>query len=110
NKEIVILEKNIASKRMDFANERKSLAILRENFAKKLFDYIKAVRAQSTKDKIARMESEYMKEYEHVNNLKKNLAKIEDKIKINENKLADLKKRLSTKLAEREKVRHYRLA
>jgi len=96
--EISEVKVKLAYKKLDEAKER-------GNLAKKQLNYVKLVNTNALSEKITKAEETYLK-------VQKDLTKFEtDAIQINksiiekQNKLADLKKNLSEKLAEREKIR-----
>ena len=99
-------EENIAKLKIKLANDKINLAHERSDLAKKQFQYIKLVRGNASDNKITNTEQKYKDQGEKVWKIRDDLIIKENEIKDRENKLANLKKELSLKLSEREKIKH----
>ncbi len=106
NTKIVKLEQEIAKEKGDLAREQQNVAMTRETLAKKQMAYIKIVNENQPQERILAAEKEYTKVQKLLIEDKKAKLKQENRVKERENKLADLRKEYSAKLAEREKIRH----
>ncbi|MFW9951842.1 MAG: hypothetical protein ACFFKA_17130 [Candidatus Thorarchaeota archaeon] len=96
--EIGEVEVKIANKKFDEAKERGKLA-------KKQFAYVKLAKANAPPEKISRAEETYFKIQKDLTRFEMDRMELNRNIHIKQNKLADLKKELSEKLSEREKIR-----
>ena len=83
-----------------------TLAHERNNLAKKQLQYIKLARGNASENKITNAEQKYKDQGERVWKFRDKIIKKENQMKSNENELANLKKQLSIKLSEREKIKH----
>ncbi len=77
----------------------------RSNLAKKQFVYVKLVNANAPGEKVGKAEEVYLKLQKHLTKFETDAMEINKEMVEKQNKLANLKKQLSEKLAEREKIR-----
>jgi len=104
-KRIAHIEKEISEEKFKHAKENFNLAKERESLGKKQLSYVKSAQSQEPPEKISLSEQTYMRQEKELNKAKKDLMDRETKIKDKETELANLKKELSVKLDEREKIR-----
>ena len=111
--DIAIIHKKTASEaekiarlKINLANDKMTLAHERNNLAKKQLQYIKLARGNASENKITNAEQKYKDQGERVWKFRDKIIKKENQMKSNENELANLKKQLSIKLSEREKIKH----
>lgn len=102
---IAELEVEIADQKSLIAYERNYVANDRIDMANKIFSYIKAIKKGKSEKKISTLQEEYLAIQETITANRKDIFKDLEKLKGIENILIDLKKELSIKLAEREKIR-----
>lgn len=104
-RKIANVETEIAEVKVKLANKKLHEAKDRDNLAKKLFAYVKLMRESAPNEKISKAEEAYLKIQKDLANLETDVMEIHKSIIGKQNKLADLKKDHSAKLAEREKIR-----
>jgi len=102
---IAELEVEIADQKTLIAYERNYVANERIDMANKILAYIKAIKKGKSEKKISNLQEEYLAIQETITANRKDIFKDLKKLKGIENNLIDLKKELSIKLAEREKIR-----
>ncbi|MFX1394667.1 MAG: hypothetical protein ACFFAH_13990 [Promethearchaeota archaeon] len=98
-------EIKIANKKSLIAYERNYIANERFELSNKINDYIKAVRRGKSEKKISKLQDKYLTIQETLIKNRKDIFSDLNNLKKMENELIDLKKDLSTKLIEREKIR-----
>ena len=106
HKETASEAEKIAKLKLNLAFDKMTLAHERNNLAKQQFQYIKLVRENASENKITNTEQKYKNQGENVWKIRDKLIKKENQMKSKENELANLKKQLSLKLSEREKIIH----
>ena len=99
------VEKEIVEERLKLIEERLKLAKEREKLAIRLNSYVKLVKSSALVAKIEREKEAYLSQNEYLNRAEKDVVKRNNVIMKLQNELADRKKDLSIKLAEREKIR-----
>ncbi|MBY8983983.1 MAG: hypothetical protein KGD65_02845 [Candidatus Lokiarchaeota archaeon] len=104
-RKIAHLERDIAGDEFKITNEKLNVAKERETLGKKQIAYIKLVKNNAPEEKITKAEKTYIEQQEKLYETMKSVVKKSTSIRRKEDGLADLKKALSEKLAEREKVR-----
>ncbi|MFX0021809.1 MAG: hypothetical protein ACFE9S_05750 [Candidatus Hermodarchaeota archaeon] len=104
-KEIAKIEKDITEIKVKIANKKLDEAKERGNLANKIRDYVKLMNANAPSDKISRAEEAYLNVQKLLTKLETDALELNKNIVKKQNKLADLKKDHSDKLAEREKIR-----
>jgi len=98
-------EIKIANQKILIAYERNYVANERFDLSNKINDYIKAVRTGKSEKKISKLQDKYLNIQETLTKNRKDIFSDLNNLKKMENKLIDLKKELSSKLIEREKIR-----
>ena len=98
-------ELDIASEKIKISHETEYAAKEREKLGNMQLAYIKAVLDKKSENKISKLEEKYIMIQETLNKDRKDILEDLKTLKQKEVKLADLKKQLSLKLSEREKVR-----
>ena len=98
-------ETEIAEVKVKLANKKLHIAKDRGNLAKKMLVYVKLVSENAPSEKTSRAEETYLKLQKDLNNLETDITEINKNFIKKQNKLADLKKEHSERLAEREKIR-----
>ena len=98
-------EIKIANQKTLIAYERNYVANERFDLSNKINDYIKAVRTGKSEKKISKLQDKYLNIQETLTKNRKDIFSDLNNLKKMENKLIDLKKELSSKLIEREKIR-----
>lgn len=104
-KKIANKETNIAEVKKKFITKKKNEAEERKNLAKKQLLYVKLVKNSDSNEKIANAQKTYLKQQEILSKMETEVNQINRKIGEKQIELANLKKQLSAKLAEREKIR-----
>ena len=104
-RKIANVETEIAEVKVRLANKKLGEGKGRTNLAKKQFAYVKLVNSNAPGEKISKAEEIYLKEQKDLTKFETDAMEINKNLVEKQNKLADLKKELSVKLAEREKVR-----
>jgi hypothetical protein len=104
-KKIAHLEKEIAEKELKIINEKLDVAKERELLGKKQFNYVKLVRNSLPNEKLKKAEEEYLSKEKNLTRAIKEVYNKSIEIRRKEDNLADLKKELSEKLDQREKIR-----
>ena len=103
--EISKLEIEISADKIKISHETEYSAKERDELGNIQLDYIKAVMDKKSEKKISKLYEKYMMIQETLNKDRKDVLKDLKIIKQKEIRLADLKKLLSLKLSEREKIR-----
>jgi len=103
--EIAKLEIDISADKIKISHETEYSAKEREKLGNIQLDYIKVVIDKKSENKISRLYEKYMMIQETLNRDRKDVLNDLKIIKQKEIRLADLKKLLSLKLSEREKIR-----
>jgi len=98
-------ETEIAEVKIKLANKKFNAAKERGKLGKKQFIYVKLVKANSPEGKISKAEEAYLSQQKHLTKVEVDALEISKEIVKRQNNLANLKKILSEKLAEREKIR-----
>jgi len=80
------------------------------NISKKQFGYVKAVKANHRKEKLKAIKAQFRYEEKELDEARNEILKMEFDIRKNVNKIAELKGKLSIKMAEREKLRYTLIA
>ncbi len=106
NKKISEIEVEIAKQKVKLAEEKMDVGKVRGKLSEKQSAYVKAVDGGQPDEKVLKAKDEYRKYEEKLEEEIADVFKKEEDIKGRENKLADIKKQLSEKMAEREKIRH----
>ncbi|MFX0083224.1 MAG: hypothetical protein ACFE94_15880 [Candidatus Hodarchaeota archaeon] len=104
-RQIAYLDKQIAEEELKIIKEKLNVAKEREKLARNQLNYAKLVKISATNEKLTKAENLCIKQQKMLNKAIKNVYRKSVEIRVNEDKLADLKKELSEKLAEREKIR-----
>ena len=91
---------------MILADETMTVANNRNKLAKIQLKYVKIYKANAPKEKISKVEQELNHHQKVLIEARDEVINRTKNIKEKENKLADLKRELSIKLSEREKIRH----
>ena len=99
------VEVEIAEVKIKLANKKFDEAKERDNLAKKQLVYVKLVNTNAPGEKISKAEQAYLKIQKDLTKFETDAMEINKNIVGKQNKLADLKKELSEKLSEREKIR-----
>jgi len=105
HKKIAKVEKEIAEEILKFVDERLNVANKREKLAKKQINYVKLVKSLALEQKIEKAKEEYLSQNKDLTRTEKDVVERNNVIMKLQNELADRKKDLSLKLAEREKIR-----
>ena len=105
HKKMAKVEKEIVEERLKLIEERLNVANEREKLAKKQNNYVKLVKSSALVAKIEREKEAYLSQNQYLNKAEKDVVKRNNAIMKLQNELADRKKDLSLKLAEREKIR-----
>ncbi|MFX0106212.1 MAG: hypothetical protein ACFE75_12095, partial [Candidatus Hodarchaeota archaeon] len=87
------------------ANLKLDEAKQRKNLAKKQFAYVKLVNSNAPGEKVTKAQEAYLKQQKNLTKLETDALEINKEAMEKQNKLANLKKELSEKLSEREKIR-----
>ncbi|MFX1259312.1 MAG: hypothetical protein ACFFAN_15765 [Promethearchaeota archaeon] len=104
-KNIAIMEKQIAEEELKILNEKFDVSKERELLGKKQLNYVRLMKISAPNGKLTKAEEEYLNQQKKLNEAIKDVYKKSVEIMKTEDKLADLKKELSFKLVEREKIR-----
>jgi len=104
-RKIAYLDKQIAEEELKIIKEKLNVAKEREILGKNLSNYAKLTKISTTNEKLTKAENLCIKQQKMLNKAIKNVFGKSVEIRRKEDKLADLKKELSEKLAEREKIR-----
>lgn len=102
---IAHVETEIAEVEVKIANRKFHEAKERGNLAKKQFAYVKLANANAPSEKISKAEGVYLKIQEDLIKFEMDAMELNKNMSKKQHKLADLKKELSEKLSEREKIR-----
>jgi hypothetical protein len=106
NRDIAFLEKRIAKKMIALVDDKLYASKEREKLAKKQEAYAKALKEQQSQDKISIAGNDVKLQEKALNKARKFVEEEERDINARQNELANLKKKFSLKLSEREKIRH----
>jgi len=101
--EIVEVNLKLANKKLDEAKGR-------ANLAKKQFNYVKLVKSNAPVEKVTKAEEIYLKQQKDLTKFETTALETNKERVEKQNKLANLKKGLSEKLAEGEKIRPVQLS
>ena len=104
-RKIAHVETEISEVDVKVANNKLYEAKERGNLAKKQFAYVKLANTNAPGEKISKAEEAYLRIQKQFTKFEKDALELNKNISIKQNKLADLKKELSVKLSEREKIR-----
>jgi len=104
-RKIAHIEIDIAEDEMKIINEKLKVAKEREVLANKQLKYIKLMKTSALNEKITKAEKDYLNQQLHLTKAMKEVSEKSAAIRKKEDNLANLKKALSEKLAEREKIR-----
>ncbi|MFW9824141.1 MAG: hypothetical protein ACFFE4_14450 [Candidatus Thorarchaeota archaeon] len=102
---IAYLDKQISEQELKIINDKFEVAKEREILSKKQLNFVKLVKISALRGKLAKAEEAYLNQQKKLNEAIRTVIKKTTEIRIKEDKLADLKKELSEKLAQREKIR-----
>ncbi|MCJ7647121.1 MAG: hypothetical protein MUP85_00765 [Candidatus Lokiarchaeota archaeon] len=105
HKKIAKVEKEIVEERLKLIEERLKVAKEREKLAKKQSNYVKLVKSSALEEKIEKEKEGYLSQNKDLNRAEIDVVERNKIIMKLQNELADRKKDLSLKLAEREKIR-----
>ena len=104
-RKIAYLDRQIAEEELKIINEKLNVAKEREILGKNQSNYAKLIKISATNEKLTKAGKQCIKQQKMLNEAIKNVSGKSVEIRTKEDKLADLKKELSEKLAEREKIR-----
>ncbi|MFW9782554.1 MAG: hypothetical protein ACFFFB_09765 [Candidatus Heimdallarchaeota archaeon] len=104
-KKISHLDREIAEEELKIINEKLRVAKERELLAKMQFSYIELIQKSAPSEKLTKIKEDTINQQEELYEAIKDVYKKSVEIGIKEDELADLKKLLSEKLSEREKIR-----
>jgi len=104
-RKIAHMEKDIAGDELKILNEKLNVAKERQSLGKKQLAYIKLINSNALAEKINKAEKAYLEQQKSLYDTMKNVAEKSTNIRKKEDRLADLKKELSGRLAERGKIR-----
>jgi hypothetical protein len=104
-RKIAFLDKQIAEAELKIIKEKLNVAKEREILSKYQLNYAKLIKMSATNEKLTIGGKECIKQQQILNKAIKNVAGKSIEIRKKEDKLADLKKELSEKFAERGKIR-----
>jgi len=104
-KKIANIETNIAEVKEKFITKKISEANQRKNLAKKQLLYVKLVKTNDSDEKIVNTQKVFLKQQTDLSKIETEANKINKNIVDKQLELANLKKQLSEKLGEREKIR-----
>jgi len=104
-RKISYLDREIAEEELKIIKEKLNVVKEREILGKKQFNYVKLMKISAPSEKLTKAEKDYLDQQKELNEAIKDVYKKSIEIKKKEDKLADLKKELSEKLAQREKIR-----
>ncbi|MFX1529872.1 MAG: hypothetical protein ACFFBC_02040 [Promethearchaeota archaeon] len=104
-RQVAYLDKLIAEEELKISNEKLKVAKEREKLARNQLHYANLIKISATNEKLTKAENLCLRQQKILNKTIKKVYEKSIEIRVNEDKLADLKKELSEKLAEREKIR-----
>ncbi|MFX1279720.1 MAG: hypothetical protein ACFFA3_09910 [Promethearchaeota archaeon] len=104
-RKIAHLEKQIANDELNIINEKIIVANERDLLGKEQLKFVKLVKYSAPNEKLTKAEELWLKQEKKLNHAIKNVYNKTIEIRAKEDRLADFKKELSVKLAEREKIR-----
>jgi len=104
-RKIANAETEIVEVNLKHANKKLYESKERGNLAKKQFAYVKLVDSNAADEKVAKAEEAYLNQQNDLVKFDTDTLKINKNLVEKQNKLANLKKELSEKLGEREKIR-----
>ncbi|MFW9772622.1 MAG: hypothetical protein ACFFEO_10750 [Candidatus Thorarchaeota archaeon] len=104
-KKISHLDREIAEEELKIINEKLRVAKERELLAKMQFNYIKLIQKSAPNEKLTKIKEDTINQQEELYEAIKDVYKKSVEIGSKEDELADLKKLLSERLSEREKIR-----
>lgn len=105
HKKIANIEKDLAEAKLTLAQDKMNLANIRFKLSGMQSNYIKLKVKGKSEDKLKKVEADYKKQEQDLVNAQVKISqKVKDVNKI-ENAIADLKKKLGSKLLERERIR-----
>jgi len=99
------IEKDISKAMLNLAKDKIYAAEQRETLSKRQYEYIKAIKSNQPESKISNFKALIESHEKELAKARKIIVEKEMEIQDLQNDLANLKKKLSTKLAEREKIR-----
>jgi hypothetical protein len=105
NRDIAFLEKRIAKRMITLVDDKLFASKEREKLAKTQETYVKTLKEKQTQDKISVAENDMKLQEKAVNKARNYITEEEMGINQLQNELSNLKKKLSQKLSEREKIR-----
>ena len=104
-KRIAEIETNIAEVKDKLINKKIHEAQARKNLVKRQIVYAQLVKTNDSDEKITNARKSYIKQQDEISRIEADANKINKNIVEKQLELADLKKKLSTILGEREKIR-----
>ena len=104
-RKIAHVEAEIGEVEVKLANKKLYEAKERGNLAKKQLAYVKLANTNAPGEKISKAEEAYLKIQIGLTKFEMDAMELNKSISVKQNKLADLKRKLSEKLSEREKIR-----
>jgi hypothetical protein len=104
-RKIAHAETEIEEVNLKLTNVKRDESKGRADLAKKQFKYVKLVNGNAPDEKVVKAKDIYLKKQKDLNEFETDVMEINKEMVEKQNKLANLKKELSEKLAEREKIR-----
>jgi hypothetical protein len=105
NTDIAYLERKIAKRIINLVDDKLDAADEREKLGKKQMQYVKDLKQKAAENKLSVDQADIASQENALNKARNTIIEVENEIRNKQIELANLKKDLSTKLSEREKIR-----